>query len=107
MLSEAKSDLNLSDGLLNSALEGNSGAMFDIAFKYASNKTIKGFQNKAVWWYKKAAEQGNTDAQCNLGFCYYKGDGVEQNYSKAVAWYTKAAEQGHAGAQETFGILGL
>lgn len=54
---------------------------------------------KAVYWYRKAAEQGNMVAQHNLGNCYYKGEGVTQNYNEAIQWYRKAAEQGDSYAQ--------
>ena len=59
--------------------------------------------NKAVEWYRKAAEQGYASAQSNLGICYSNGEGVTQDYGKAVEWYRKAAEQGHASAQYNLG----
>ena len=59
--------------------------------------------DKAVEWYRKAAEQGHNWAQNNLGNCYYNGKGVPQDYAKAVDWYRKAAEQGLANAQNNLG----
>jgi hypothetical protein len=59
---------------------------------------------KAVKWYRKAAEYGNhARAQHNLGCCYANGDGVHKDVGKAVEWCRKAAEQGHAGAQYNLG----
>jgi TPR repeat protein len=52
-------------------------------------------QEKAVYWYKKAATQGNADAQYKLGYAYRMGEGVIQDKEKAVYWWKKAAAQGY------------
>ena len=44
-------------------------------------------EQKAVEWYKKAAEQGYANAQSNLGWCYESGIGVGKDEQKAVEWY--------------------
>ena len=62
-----------------------------------------GNPQKAVYWYRKAAEQGNAEAQIALGDCYGRGEGVERSYQKAVQWYSKAAELGNAEAQTKLG----
>lgn len=62
-------------------------------------------QEKAVEWYRKAAEQGLAKAQCNLGVCYENGEGVAKDQAIAVQWYRKAAEQGLALAQYNLGLL--
>ena len=69
------------------------GKLFDDDLEY----------ERAVGWYRIAAEQGHADAQYKLGDCYYYGDGVENDKEKAVQWYRKAAEQGHAEAQYKLG----
>ncbi len=38
---------------------------------------------KAVEWYRKAANQGNGLAQCALADCYAYGKGVEVDAKKA------------------------
>ena len=58
---------------------------------------------KAVKWYRRAAEFGDVNAQDNLGWCYEKGVGVEQDWEEAIVWYRKAAEQGLAHAQCNLG----
>ena len=63
----------------------------------------QGDYDKALKWYRKAAEQGLATAQCNLGWCYDNGRGVTQNYAEAAKWYRKAAEQGYAHAQFNLG----
>lgn len=51
-------------------------------------------QNKAYYWYSKAAEQGDYFSQFALGKMYAYGKGAPRNILKAIYWYTKAAEQG-------------
>ena len=62
--------------------------------------------NKAIEWYKKAAEQGHAYAQFKLGYLYHylgelchHGVGVDQSDSTAMRWYAKAAAQGDEQAQ--------
>jgi TPR repeat protein len=57
---------------------------------------------KAVIWFRKAAEQGNMDGQYGLGIMYAKGDGVEKTFSQAIVWIKKAADQGHLMAMRTY-----
>ncbi|MDR0524746.1 MAG: tetratricopeptide repeat protein, partial [Spirochaetaceae bacterium] len=59
---------------------------------------------KAVYWYTKAAKQGHASAQYNLGFCYTRGEGVRKNDETAVQWFAKAAEQGLAQGQYVLGF---
>jgi len=49
---------------------------------------------KAVEWYRKAAEQGFAPAQCDLGLRYLKGEGgVSRNLDEGFQLFEKAAEQ--------------
>ena len=48
---------------------------------------------KAVEWYRKAAEQEFAPAQCSLGLCYLKGEGVSRNLDKGFQLFEKAKEQ--------------
>jgi len=60
---------------------------------------------KAAFWYRKAAEQDDAESQYKLGELYQDGEGVEQDIEKAVFWYLKTARQGHAQAQKQVGLL--
>jgi TPR repeat protein len=62
---------------------------------------------KAVEWYRKAAEQGFAGAQNNLANMYEQGHGVTQDYSKAAQWHLKAAEQENSNAQHSLGRMYL
>ncbi|MDR0355461.1 MAG: sel1 repeat family protein, partial [Deltaproteobacteria bacterium] len=57
-------------------------------------------REKAVYWYKKAAEQGDARAQHNLGLSYYNGEGVAEDRDLAKRWLTEAADRGEEKAVE-------
>ena len=58
---------------------------------------------KAVYWFHKAAVRGIADAQVALGAMYSSGRGIAQDHAKAADWYRQAAEQGQASAQHFLG----
>ena len=62
-------------------------------------------KQKAVEWYRKAAEQGKAEAQFMMGEYCKKGEGVPQDDEQAAEWFRKAAEQGYARAQIMLGNL--
>ena len=66
------------------------------------DESIRDYE-KAITWYRKAAEKGNARAQNNMGNRYFNGKCVGQNYVEAVKWYRKSAIQGYPGAQENLG----
>jgi hypothetical protein len=55
--------------------------------------------NKAVEWYRKAAEQDEPAAQYSLGLMYDQGTGVPRNLSEATRWYRLAAKNGDPDAR--------
>ena len=55
--------------------------------------------NKAVKWYRLAAEQGHAEAQLIVGVMYSNGQGVPQDFKESVKWYSLSAEQKNAKAQ--------
>jgi len=59
--------------------------------------------NKAVHWFRKAADKGFAKAQNWLGRCYQEGWGVSKNDSEAVKCFRKAADQGDASGQYNLG----
>jgi TPR repeat protein len=54
---------------------------------------------KAVYWYREAAEQMHPDGEFGLGEMYAKGEGVDQDFELAVEMYMRAAVGGHAQAR--------
>ena len=49
---------------------------------------------KALKWYRRAAERGDAIAQMNLGEMYMQGAGVKRDRIEAYIWLTRAARQG-------------
>lgn len=58
-------------------------------------------EEKAVYWFRKAAEQGYVPAQCNLGVFLLSG--IKKDEKQAVVWLRKAAEKGSSQAQYELG----
>ena len=86
--------------LIAKAESGDTIAQYNLGVEYAGKQMF----DKAVFWYKKAAEKGHAKAQNNLACCYGGGDGVEQDFETAVYWYTQAAEKGYDKAQYNLGV---
>jgi TPR repeat protein len=82
-------------------------AQINLGVMYKNGKGVPQNHQKAVKWYRKAAEQGLAPAQFYLGASYHNGEGVPQNRQEAVKWYRKAAEQGIAEAQSMLKKLGV
>lgn len=53
---------------------------------------------KAVFWYRAAADQDYPDGIAGLAAMYAKGEGVDQDPGKARELFEKAGEAGHAGS---------
>lgn len=60
---------------------------------------------RALYWYRKAADQGLARAQNNIGLFYHRGQGVTRDPGEAADWYRRAAEQGLPQAQANLGLL--
>ena len=69
---------------------------------YDEGRGVQQDREKAVEWYRKAANQGDAAAQLNLGLSYYNGEGVEKNLNKALEWFEKAAKQGDKDALRAY-----
>ena len=76
--------------------DDNADAMNDLGAQYYDGS--RGFEQsfeKAVYYYKMAAEHGNRQAQENLGYCYYYGRDGEPDYEKAFHYFALGAFDGH------------
>ena len=76
--------------------EGNADAMNDLGAVYYDGS--RGFEQsfeKAVEYYKLAAEKGSRQAQENLGYCYYYGRNMPVDYEKAFHYFALGAFDGH------------
>ena len=75
------------------------------AYKIAADAYNAKDYDKALKYYKYAAEKNDSHAQFRLGYIYDQGKGVTQNYAEAMKWYLKAAEQENANAQSNLGLM--
>ena len=115
------------------AEQGYTLAQYNLAWMYQNGEGIEKNPEKAIDWYRKAAEQrekghayeqGYTLAQFQLAGIYknlanmykdmYKNEEslkeeslkkAKENFGEAIKWYRKAAEQGHVEAQ--FQLAGI
>jgi tetratricopeptide (TPR) repeat protein len=55
---------------------------------------------KALKWFKKAADQEHPGAQYKMGYIYWGNNGVPQDEMESLKWFRKAAKNGHKEAQE-------
>ncbi|KAL5997379.1 hypothetical protein ACLOJK_008309 [Asimina triloba] len=81
------------DSFLKGAARGCTPAMVDAGLVYWE----MGDKEKAIAWYRKAAELGDPAGQCNLGISYLQANPPRQE--EAVQWFHKAALAGHVRAQ--------
>ncbi len=82
------------------AHEGDVDSQYNLGIIYYHGEGVPRDFEKALAWFRKAAEQDDPDAQYNLGFMYGRGEGVGKDQRQSFEWFRKAAEQGHAGAGE-------
>ncbi|MBR4695960.1 MAG: SEL1-like repeat protein, partial [Selenomonadaceae bacterium] len=83
---------------------------FVTGLKYSSyrlDKTGETNDEKAFYWFQKAAKQGHAAAQNMLGCAYRDGMGTVKNDNEAYHCFSKAASQGNVLAQHSLGICYL
>lgn len=56
-------------------------------------------KERAVGWFRSAAQRGDTTGMTNLATCYERGEGVARSLFQAKYWYQRAAEGGSAAAK--------
>ena len=69
-------------------------AMDGLGCMHASGEYFEKDAEKAVEYFKHAADLGLEIAQYHLGYCHAYGFGVKQDYKKAKEYYKMAARQG-------------
>lgn len=66
---------------------------------YLDGSQLSKNEEKAAYWFQRAADQGDHRSQIRLGWLYEAGIGFTVNQPKSVYWYRLAAEQGNVEAQ--------
>ena len=72
---------------------------------YEAGLGVEQSYDKAVGWYRRAAEQGLVMAQYHLGVLFETGEGIGRDYERAIEWYLGAAVQGYGPAQSNLASL--
>jgi len=87
--------------LREAAAKGSPQAALALGYQdFAANNS-----DKAMSWFRKAADQGFALGQYLVGFGYFSGRGATQDFFEAMEWYRKAADQGDAFAEGDIGTL--
>ncbi len=80
-------------------------AMRNVALMYRRGQGVPRDPQKAMKWYRRAAEAGLGTAQADLGIMLLDGEAGESEPEEAVMWLTYASDAGHAIAQFRLGEL--
>lgn len=72
---------------------------------YLLGRGVEQIDEKAFYYFDKAAESGDAYAQNAVAYMYVMGKGTPRNAEKAFNYYQKAANQGLASAQYSLGAL--
>ena len=81
--------------LQKSALQGFSGAQYDLGVIYLNGMGVQENDRTAFEWFLKAAEQGLDASQYNVGLMYSEGIGIRRNMNLAITWMRRAAAQNY------------
>jgi TPR repeat protein len=76
-------------------------SQFSLGVAYNQGIYVSKDVERAIYWFKKAAEQGHVRSQLSLGMIY---SDKFKDFKKAIEWYLKAAKQGDDGAQFFVGL---
>ena len=80
-------------------------AIHNRALMYYRGDGVQTSHEKALAYYRQAAEQGHAASMIMTGFMLENGQGTERNYTAAMEWYRRAADMGFASAQLAIGDL--
>jgi len=83
-------------------------SMYELGVGYYTGvEGVEEDEEKAVKYFRKAAECGHVGAAYMLGDCLLDGVGVNRDRSEALEWLVTAAELGHRGARSrVLAVLG-
>ncbi|MCR6501842.1 caspase family protein [Shinella sp. CPCC 101442] len=87
------------------AEEGNTRALLGLAYMALTPDREKFQPEKALAFFRKAADAGDAEAMFELGKLHEKGIGTAQNVPEAIKFYQRAADLGFADAINDLGFL--
>lgn len=95
LIRQPEKDFELIAKLLEqAAVLEHPNAQYNLAVMYQKGDGVKQSDQKALYWYEKAAKQNLAIAQYNLGMIYFEGKLIEKDEIKAKELWQKAADQG-------------
>jgi TPR repeat protein len=89
------------------ATEGDPGAQYAVALRFAEGRGVAKDYARAAAWFREAAINGVAAAQYDLGLVYDRGLGIARDPIEAVIWYQSAADQNEPVAQLRLGMIYL
>ena len=88
------------------ALAGHADSQNALGFMYDHGYGTAPNPDKALEWWKRAAQQNNASAQYNVATWYYRYQGgMEKNQKLVLEWFWKSAMQKHVPALLGLGTL--
>lgn len=85
--------------LMPNAKDGDPYSQFAIAVMYDDGVGKAQNFDRALEWYRRAADGGLVDAQYMVGRFYGRGRGMKQDPDRALFWFNIAAAGGHPDAE--------
>lgn len=84
---------------------GGTDGMVSLGDGYRSGDGVPQSYDKALRWYRKAADAGNPEGMDRIGYLYETGKGVPEDDQQAFAWFQKAAVGGNTTGMVNLGYL--
>ena len=78
------------------AKAGDAKSEASLGFMYYSGKGVRRDDQRALFWFRRAAEAGQPTAQFFLGLEYFYGRGVPRDLAQAYSWCDIALTNGYS-----------
>jgi TPR repeat protein len=93
--------------LSKKALAGDTKAQLQMGLAYEFGNGAEKNIDRAMHWYRIAADRGDPVAQTDLGYLYETGANGPKDQAEAAKWYMRAALAGLTRAKFNLGVLYL
>jgi hypothetical protein len=78
------------------ARDGDPKSEASLGFMYYSGKGVQRDDQRALFWFRRAADAGQPTAQFYLGMEYFYGRGVPRDLAQAYSWCDIALTNGYS-----------
>ena len=85
----------------------NKDSEYELGKNFLNGRAVEKNPEKALEYFKKAAELGHTEAPGAIGYFYAAGLVVEKDDAKAAEWFQKGSDKGSAAAKYNLGKFHL